>query len=126
MPAIWVSFFDDWNSYFRNAKIRLDFDHFVSLYVIAPDNYDISRQGIKYIDPVTYVRYTIGFSYLDYRKFKRWLKRDEEKEKDLEKVKMQRDFLKSVNRDIDSYKANAKEEISEISARLQIQKRMGR
>ena len=118
LAIIWAWFFDDWNCYFRNTKIRLDFDHFVSLYSIAPKNYDISNHRIRYTDPKKYESYSIGFSYRDYRKFKRWCKQTKKKEEEFKTIRAKRDFLESINRDIDSYKASSKEELEALNAKV--------
>jgi len=104
--------FEDWWDWRRRINFRLSFDHFKQLYSVAPQKYDLNPGYVSYAGNI------IGFSLLDWKKYKKWCKQLEKERAELRDIRVKKEFLEAVNRDIDAYKINSKKEIEELSEKI--------
>lgn len=120
---LWAFGIEEWRDHSKTADIRLDFDHFLQLYNVAPQKYKTEKNSTKYFYTFHSSRNRIGFSYLDYRKYKKWLKQKDLTDKQLTAMKKKKSYLESAQRDIDAYKEQCRAEIEEMQQSIYPQTR---
>lgn len=93
--------------FFRSENgIKLSFKDFISYYRIAPQKWYFDETNIYYMSTYT----NINLNFIDYIKFRLFVKSKRKAKKKEATTKMTIDFLESVQKDIDRLKAQSQKE----------------
>ena len=103
-----LTLFLDWRMLCREAAFKLRYNNFVQYYSINPDRYSF----YNYPRQVCVKTATIGFSYIDYIRFRIWYKNKSKSKDKTEKNKKLEWYLQLVLADIQK----AKQEASQMQA----------
>lgn len=106
----------EWKDHRSECHVSLKFDEFVRMYNIAPDKYHCAKDEVRYGSWASGSR--ICFSYMDYIRYRSWLKREEKEELNRKNLRIKREYLEKVQHDIDAYREAAKKEIEEMGEKL--------
>lgn len=107
-----------WKCHMNSADFILPFEKFKSMYYISPEKYRLFDTQTRYYKD-EYSWTNIGFSYKDYKKYLEFIEELEADKKYTKALHAKREFLSSVQDDIESYKVEAKREIEEKQVEIQ-------
>lgn len=110
ISAVLVFFFVvSYAEHYSSAKIKVAFDTWKSLYLIAPHHWNLSKESCYYSK--TFMNnYFVYFSVIDYIRYRLFLRQLNKKEYTQSTVEETQDFLKMMQEDIEHYKLAAVEE----------------
>lgn len=111
-----IHMLSEWKNHLVKHHIKLKFDGFVRMYNIAPDKYRCAKDEVRYGSWASGSR--ICFSYVDYIRYRSWLKREAVEEVNRKNLRLKKEYLEKVQKDIDDYREAAKKEIEEMGEKI--------
>ena len=109
---------EGWKDFNGKSNVRIRFDQFLSLYTICPNKYNTDEDRLIYTGGRSYERTPLSFSYMDYCRYKRWLKRMKKENFQKKQLNEKQQFLECAQRDLDEYRKQAAKEVEDMKTKL--------